>query len=151
MGDVLAEEPDGAGSRRKIAGDAVEQRGLAGAVGAEHGAPLARTHGQRHVGQRGERAEQPRHAAQLEGCAGTDRGKALGDAIHGRRPPPGCAGRPPRPRQRSHKPDDAVRREQHDDEEAKADQQTKTIAVEPDRDQEVEREGTQQNKNQGRR
>src|SRR5713226_2295131 len=40
--------------------------------------------------------------------------------------------------------DDAVRGEEHDDQEAKADQQTKAIAVETDRDQEIQREGAQQ-------
>ena len=66
MRHVLAEEADRAGGRGEIAGDAVEQRGLAGAVRAEHGAPLARPHRERDVGQRRERAEQPRHAAQLQ-------------------------------------------------------------------------------------
>src|SRR5580692_8139281 len=45
--------------------------------------------------------------------------------------------------------DDAVRGEQHDDEEAETDQQAEAIAVEPDRDQEIEREGAQQDKNKG--
>ncbi len=81
--DVLAEETDGAGGGREVAGDAVEQRGLAGTVGAEHGAPLAGTHGDGDVGQRGERTEQSRHAAQLQRSAGADGGEALGDAIHG--------------------------------------------------------------------
>src|ERR1700722_18846032 len=47
------------------------------------------------------------------------------------------------------KTNDAVRGEQHDGEEANADQQTKAIAVEPDRDQEIKREGAQQNKYKG--
>ena len=46
---VLAEEADHAGARREIAGDAVEQRGLAGAVRAEHGTPLARANRQGDV------------------------------------------------------------------------------------------------------
>ena len=37
----------------------------------------------RDVGQRRERAEQPRHAAQLQRGAGADREQALRDAIHG--------------------------------------------------------------------
>ena len=86
-GDVLAEEPDRARARQEISGDAVEQRRLAGAVGAEHRATLARPHRQRDIGQRRERAEQPRDAAQFERIAGPDRGEALSDAIHGRRPP----------------------------------------------------------------
>src|ERR1700682_3208700 len=47
------------------------------------------------------------------------------------------------------KPDDAVRGEQHDDQEAQADQQAEAVAVEPDRDQKIQREGAQQDKNQG--
>src|ERR1700676_5092689 len=46
-------------------------------------------------------------------------------------------------------PDDAVRGKQHDDQEAQADQQTETIAVEPDRHQKIQREGAQQDKDQG--
>src|SRR5580698_979279 len=84
MSNVLAEEADRAGGGRKVAGDAVEQRGLAGTVGAEHGAAFAGTYGDGDVGERGQRAEQPCDAAQLQGCAGTDGGEALGDAIHGR-------------------------------------------------------------------
>src|SRR6202522_529855 len=45
--------------------------------------------------------------------------------------------------------DDAVRGEQYDDEEAEADQQAKAIAVEPDRDQKIKREGAQQHKDKG--
>src|SRR6516225_7912604 len=44
--------------------------------------------------------------------------------------------------------DDAVRRPEHDGEEAEPDQQSETVAVEPDLDQEVEREGTQQHEDQ---
>src|SRR5260370_11893784 len=47
------------------------------------------------------------------------------------------------------KPDDAVRGEQHDDKKAETDQQAEAIAVEPDRDQEIEGEGAKQHKNQG--
>src|ERR1700694_2407155 len=47
------------------------------------------------------------------------------------------------------KPDDAVRGEQHDDKKAQTDQQAKAITVEPDRDQEIQGEGTQHDKNQG--
>src|ERR1700681_1008823 len=46
-------------------------------------------------------------------------------------------------------PDDAVRGKQHDDQEAQADQQTETIAVEPDRHQKIQRKGAQQDKDQG--
>ena len=76
---VLAEEADRPGGRREVAGDAVEQRGLAGAVRAEHRAPLARPHGERDVGQCGERAEHPRDAAQLQRVRGADGAEAFGD------------------------------------------------------------------------
>ena len=42
LGDVLAEEMDAPGGRRKVAGDCVEEGRLAGAVGAENRAPFAR-------------------------------------------------------------------------------------------------------------
>src|SRR5215475_4606801 len=41
VGDVLAEEADAAGGRHEVAGDRVKQRCLAGAIGAQHRAPLA--------------------------------------------------------------------------------------------------------------
>src|SRR6185312_2157246 len=44
--------------------------------------------------------------------------------------------------------DDAVRRPEHDGEEAQSDQQAEAIAVEPDLDQEIEREGAQEDKDQ---
>src|SRR5712671_4363693 len=47
------------------------------------------------------------------------------------------------------KPDDAVRGEQHDDKKAQTNQQAEAVAVEPDRDQKIERERAQQDKNQG--
>src|SRR6266581_182423 len=47
------------------------------------------------------------------------------------------------------KPDNAVRGEQHDDEEAETNEQPEAIAVEPDRDQKIQRERAQQDKNQG--
>src|ERR1700681_469627 len=40
------------------------------------------------------------------------------------------------------KPDDTVRREQHDDKKAQTNQQAETVAVEPDRDQKIEGERT---------
>ena len=86
MGDVFAEEADRAGRGREVAGDAVEQRGLAGAVRAEDCAPFTWPHRDGDIGQRRERAEQPRHAAQLQRGAGADRKQALRDAIHGFRP-----------------------------------------------------------------
>src|SRR4051794_36174413 len=47
------------------------------------------------------------------------------------------------------KPDDAIRREEHDDQKAKTDQQAEAIAIQPDRDEEIEREGAQQDEDQG--
>src|SRR6186713_1118586 len=44
--------------------------------------------------------------------------------------------------------DDAVRRPEHDGEKAEPDQQAETVAVEPDLDQEIEREGAQQDEDQ---
>ena len=38
--DILTEEADAATRRREVAGDDVEQRRLAGAIGSDHGAPL---------------------------------------------------------------------------------------------------------------
>ena len=65
-GDVLVEEADAAGGRQEVAGDGVEQRRLAGAVGAEHGAPLAGRDPHADAGERHQRAEVPRHAFELE-------------------------------------------------------------------------------------
>ena len=66
VGHVFAEETDPPRGRRKIAGDGVEQRGLAGAVGAEHGAPLAGADPKVDVGERDERAELPPDAFQFQ-------------------------------------------------------------------------------------
>src|SRR5262249_1222898 len=76
---VLAEEADGTRSRRKIAGHAVKQRRLAGAVRTEHGAPLARAHTQRDIRQRRERPKHPAHTAQFDRVAGAGCGHAFGD------------------------------------------------------------------------
>ena len=46
---LLSEQPDRAGVGGEIAGDQVEQRGLAGAVRADDQAPLARHDRERHV------------------------------------------------------------------------------------------------------
>src|SRR6202795_1276820 len=46
------------------------------------------------------------------------------------------------------KPDDAVRGEQHDDKKAQTNQQAEAITVEPDRDQKIESERAQHDKNQ---
>src|SRR5262245_4731755 len=79
---VLAEEADGAGTRREVARDAIKERGLAGAVGAEHGAALARAYAQCNVGQCRKRAEHAGHTAQMERIGGARGGKALGDGGH---------------------------------------------------------------------
>src|SRR4029077_2974929 len=63
----------------KIAGHAVEQRRLAGAVRAEHGAPLTRPHRKRDIRQRRERSEHPAHAAQFDRGAGAGCRHPFGD------------------------------------------------------------------------
>src|SRR3984893_9100524 len=47
------------------------------------------------------------------------------------------------------KSDHSIRREQHDDKKAQADQQAESIAVESDRNQKIQCEGAQQDKDQG--
>src|SRR5690349_20984073 len=97
MGYILAEEANGARSRWKVTGDAVEQRRLAGAVGAEHGAALTGTHVDRNVGQRGECTKHPRDAAQLQGIGRSGRVQASADGgHHGAISPPGLRSRPRR-------------------------------------------------------
>ena len=64
---VLAEEADRPARQREVAGDGVEERGLAGSVRAEHGAALARPHGHGNVRESGERAEAAADAGQFEG------------------------------------------------------------------------------------
>ena len=56
----------------------------------------------------------------------------------------GCAAAPSLP-----EPDHAVRRPEHDGEEAEADQQPEAVAVEPELDQEIEREGAQDDEDEG--
>src|SRR6185369_14536047 len=46
-------------------------------------------------------------------------------------------------------PDHAVRRPEHDGEEAEPDQQPEAVAVEPELDQQVEREGAQDDEDEG--
>jgi hypothetical protein len=72
-GDVLAEEADPPGRGREVAGDGVEQRGLAGAVGADQGAALPRGDGERDVLDRLERAEGPGDALEHESVTRRDR------------------------------------------------------------------------------
>ena len=73
LGDVLAEEAHAARGRREVAGDDVEQRRLAGAIGPDHRPPLARRHRERDVLDGAQRAECPRDALELEGVAGGER------------------------------------------------------------------------------
>ena len=68
---------------------------------------------------------------------------SMAAASSGRAVGAGAAIAPPLP-----KPDDAVGRPEHDDEKAEADQQPEAVAVEPDREQEVERESAQQHEDQ---
>src|SRR5262245_1661784 len=97
MSYVLAKEANGTRGRRKVAGDAVEQRRLAGAVGAEHGAALAGTYVDSDVGQCGERAEHSRDAAQLQRIGRSGSVQASGDGgRHGATSPPGLRSRPRR-------------------------------------------------------
>ena len=85
-GDVLAEEAHGARGGREVAGDGVEQRGLAGAVGADQRAALARGDRERDVLDRLERAERAGDALEHEGVTRRDRRPAvlakLGDGGH---------------------------------------------------------------------
>src|SRR3954468_5000759 len=55
--DFVTEELDRPRVARKIAGQQVEQRGLAGAVGADDEAPLARRDGERDIGDGRQAAE----------------------------------------------------------------------------------------------
>jgi hypothetical protein len=64
--DVLALEPDVAAGRAKDPGDAVEQRGLAGSVGADHPEKIARLHAQAHPAQRGKAEELLRQLVDFE-------------------------------------------------------------------------------------
>src|SRR5207244_8091028 len=82
VGNILAEEADGARRRQKVAGDAIEECGLASAIRTEYRAALARSHGNSDVGESRERAKQPCHAAKLECGAGADHRTMLCDTIH---------------------------------------------------------------------
>src|SRR5207244_7933036 len=64
-GDAVAREDDAAGFGPVVAGDHVEERRLAGAVGADDPENLAGRHLEAHLGYGGEAAEALRHA--LEG------------------------------------------------------------------------------------
>src|SRR5215469_2316069 len=66
LGDVLAEEADAPRAWRKIASYGVEERRLAGTIGAKHGAALARAHRERHILDGLERAERPGDALEHE-------------------------------------------------------------------------------------
>jgi hypothetical protein len=56
-GDVAAVEPDAAALRFEETGYLIDERGLAGAIGADHGVQFPRRHLQRHAVGDGERAE----------------------------------------------------------------------------------------------
>ena len=74
--DVVAEEPDGAGHRRKEAGESVEERGLAGPVRAEDHAAFPHADRERDVVQRTEPAEivrQARNGKRVHGALTTRR------------------------------------------------------------------------------
>ena len=64
--DVAAVEQDRARGRREEAADQIEERRLAGAVGADHGAQLARLDGERDVVDGDQAAEALRDVVDLE-------------------------------------------------------------------------------------
>ena len=70
-GHVLTEESHPAPRGREVAGDDVEQRGLAGAVGADHGTALPHGDRERDVLDRAQGAERPGDALQHEGVPET--------------------------------------------------------------------------------
>ena len=86
--DPLASERNSAFIRRKHAGDHVEQRGLAGAVGADHREDRAWRHRERHVGYGTQPAELLRDVGDLKQrghvrappCRGSCRGRACAPA-----------------------------------------------------------------------
>ena len=67
MRHIFAEEADAAGGGREVAGDRIEQRGLARAIGAQNAAPLAGIDREIDAGEGHERAEAPAHALEDEG------------------------------------------------------------------------------------
>ena len=71
---ILAKEADAPRRRRKVAGDRVEQRRLAGAVGAEDRPPLAGSNPQVDVGEGDQSAELAADALELqrEGAVGRE-------------------------------------------------------------------------------
>src|SRR5438477_12975972 len=81
-GDVLSEETDAPRCRQKIAGDAIEQRCLAGAVRTEHGAALARLNREVDRIQRNQRTEVPAHGLKLEGVSRARFGDPFGMVGH---------------------------------------------------------------------
>ena len=68
--DIVAVELDRAARRRHVAADQVEERGLAGAVGPEHGATLALGDVEVDVAHREQPAETPADPPQAEGRRG---------------------------------------------------------------------------------
>ena len=65
-GDVFVEKADTPRGRHEVAGDGVEQRRLAGAVGADHRPPFAGGDFHADAGERYQRAEVPCHAFEFE-------------------------------------------------------------------------------------
>src|SRR5438477_11294914 len=70
---ILAEEDDAAAIGAIVAADDIEQRGLAGAVGAEDGQPLAGLDGEGDAFERHQRAERAAHALEHEGVGAAGR------------------------------------------------------------------------------
>ena len=82
LGDVAAFEHDAAGVGLVEAGDHVQQRGLAGAVGADDGEDAAAWHVERHVLHGGDAAETLGHALDHKLVVALSRGHALGGRPH---------------------------------------------------------------------
>ena len=82
---ILAEEADAPGRRRKVAGDGVEQRRLAGAVRAEHRPPLAGADPKVDVGERDQarRTAGPRPRARAQRREFDERRSATAAVDHG--------------------------------------------------------------------
>ena len=71
-GDVMAIERDATAGRRQRPGNGVEQRGLAGAVGADDGAALAARHGQADAIDRAQGVERNDHVRKRQDRFGHD-------------------------------------------------------------------------------
>ena len=131
--DVLAEKAHGARRRRKVAGHAIEQRRLAGAVRSEHGAPLARPHRQRDsvsAASAPNSGVTPRNSRALPVPTADSRWATYPCAAPCRWPRRRPATGAPAPPEA----DDAVGREEARSPGSRARSEAEPVAVEPDRD-----------------